>query len=377
MEFIKIFRYEWRCQMKKLILFLTILIGLSGCQSVNKDEVLEDENQVIKVERQEITSQLTNTDLYQVNTYLSDLSSVRFEKYEKETLDHDKMLNLGYWLHVFDGMQGVVEEVDGAYYDVFDYEEFNKKINLYFDCQLEKKGNSEWLFQENKFYHPSIAMGYSINTVTQLDRIFDNGDGSFLIEGSIYEFEPSMEEDLSIQYLQPKSTWTSSMESKLVGTITAKMSYSDRLNQYVIDNYQANYFDHNEVLNDSESQTVEEIPNNQQQEQNPEPVTDFEWDPAWSTKADGYYEESSNYEQQNDNKQQVVESEGISEDEAKSLLSAKVSSWGVIQMSNGKEEYEGKLCWSFDVSEKERPSISQFFVDQKTGKVYDSFGNEL
>lgn len=364
--------------MKKVILLLTIIIGLSGCQSTNQDEGLESENQVVEQERKEITDNLTNTDCFNINSYLSNLSNVSLKDYNSENPDHDQLLKFGYWLNVFSGLGEVsYEEVDGKTYDVFGYDSFNEKINQYFDVQLEKKGNSEWLFQENKFYHPSIAMGYSINTVTQLDRIFDNGDGSFLIEGSIYEFEPSMEEDLSIQYLQPKSTWTSSMESKLVGTITAKMSYSDRLNQYVIDNYQANYFDHNEVLNDSESQTVEEIPNNQQQEQNPEPVTDFEWDPAWSTKADGYYEESSNYEQQNDNKQQVVESEGISEDEAKSLLSAKVSSWGVIQMSNGKEEYEGKLCWSFDVSEKERPSISQFFVDQKTGKVYDSFGNEL
>lgn len=154
-----------------------------------------------------------------------------------------------------------------------------------------------------------------------------------------------MEEDLLIQYLQPKSTWTPSMESKLVGTITTTMIYSEQLNQYVIDQYQANYFDNNEVSNETETPIIEEIE---------------EEDSLASTKADSYYEE------------QV-----ITEDGARSLLSDKISSWGVVQMSNGEQEYQGKLCWCFDVSEKEGTRLSQFYVDQNTGQIYDDFGNEL
>lgn len=142
------------------------------------------------------------------------------------------------------------EEVDGRYYDVFPYEAFNEKINRYFDCEVEKKGNEEWLFQQEKYYHPSLERGYELSTVVQVSRIFDNGDGSFLVEGSIYSFESSMEHNRYDQYLQPKSTWTASMESELIGNVTATMIYSNKLNHYVIDKYQTNYFNSQQVVED-------------------------------------------------------------------------------------------------------------------------------
>ena len=85
-----------------------------------------------------------------------------------------------------------------------------------------------------------------LNTVTQVDRIFDNGDGSFLVEGLVYRFESSMDSNIYEQYLQPKSTWSASMESELIGTVTTTIVYSDKLNHYVLEDYQANYYPSNE-----------------------------------------------------------------------------------------------------------------------------------
>ncbi|WP_195514010.1 hypothetical protein [Turicibacter sanguinis] len=235
-------------KMKRVCMLLLLLSGmsLSGCQSSTKipqdQEELHEQTQEV-IERKEITGQLINSDLYKVNVYLSDLSNSRFTSYDKENPNHDQLLDLGFWLFVYEGMDKVdYEEVDGIYYDVFSYDDFNEQLNQYLDCQLEKKGNDEWLFIDNKYYHPSLPMGYNINIVTQVDRIFDNGDGSFLIEGSIYRFDSSMEENIYEQYLQPKSTWTPSMQSELIGTLTANLVFSDRLNHYVIENYTTNYF---------------------------------------------------------------------------------------------------------------------------------------
>lgn len=230
--------------MKKVFMGIFFIGLLSGCHLLpDKDQeqkAIETEETII--ERKEITGQLTNSDIYNINVYLSDLGTSGFESYDKEDPDHDQLLNLGFWLYVYDGMDKVdVEEVDGRYYDVFPYEAFNEKINRYFDCQLEKRGNEEWLFQENKYYHPSLDMGYDLNTVIQVNRVFDNGDDSFLVEGSIYRFESSMEYNIYEQYLQPKSTWTTSMDSELIGTASVKFVYSERLNHYVIDEYQTEY----------------------------------------------------------------------------------------------------------------------------------------
>lgn len=247
--------------MSKIVISFFLIGLLTSCELLpnftQEQQVSETEEHII--ERKDITNQLTNADIYTTNAYLSDLESSGFKNYDKDNFDHDQLLNLGFWLYVYEGMDKVnFEELDGRYYDVFNYDEFNKKINRYFDCELEKKGNSEWLFQDNKYYHPVLERGYELNTVIQVDRIFDNGDGSFLIEGSIYSFESSMECNSYDQYLQPKSTWTASMESELIGNVTATMIYSDKLNHYVIDEYQANYFDNQELVED-ESNDEEEF----------------------------------------------------------------------------------------------------------------------
>lgn len=241
--------------MSKKFIGICLLTLLTGCQSLpnihQEPTAVETKEKII--ERKEITGQLTNSDIYNINNYLSDLDSSGFKSYDKENLDHDQLLNLGFWLYVYDGMDKVeYEEVNGLYYDVFPYEEFNEKINRYLDCELEKKGNEEWLFQDDKYYHPSLATGYSRGTVTQVDRVFDNGDGSFLVEGSVYRFEPSMEYNIYEQYLQPKSTWTASMDSELIGTVTATIIYSENLNHYVLDYYQIKSFSSKQSLNDEE-----------------------------------------------------------------------------------------------------------------------------
>ena len=244
--------------MIKKILVACLLLTLIGCQtsmeeveekdghSKQEQDELKESNEEVS-ERKEITGTLTNSDLYNLNVYLSDLSNSRFETYNKENLDHDQLLELGFWLYVYEGMDKVEnEEIDGVYYDIFNYEEFNQKINRFFDCELEKKGNNEWLFQDNNYYHPSLGTGYMLNTVTQVDRIFDNGDGSFLVEGLVYRFESSMDSNIYEQYLQPKSTWSASMESGLIGTVTTTIVYSYKLNHYVLEDYQANYYPSNE-----------------------------------------------------------------------------------------------------------------------------------
>ncbi len=75
--------------------------------------------------------------------------------------------------------------------------------------------------------------------------------------------------------------------------------------------------------------------------------------------------------------EQVSQSNGISESKAKELLNSKISMWGSIGMSNGKSDFNGRQCWSFDVSENGRPMIAQFYVDAKTGKVYNPSGQEI
>lgn len=245
-------------EMIKKVLVACLLLTLMGCQRL-RDEVVEkwghskQEQSELKEstkevkERQEITGNLTNSDLYQLNVYLSHLSNSGFETYNRESLNHDQLLELGFWLYLDEGMEKVEsEEIDGVYYDVFNYEEFNHKINHFFDGELEKKGNDEWLFQDNHYYHPLLETEYMLNTVTQVDRIFDNGDSSFLVEGLVYRFEPSMDTNIYEQYLQPKSTWSPSMKSELIGNVTTTIVYSDKLKHYVIEDYQANYYPSNE-----------------------------------------------------------------------------------------------------------------------------------
>lgn len=75
--------------------------------------------------------------------------------------------------------------------------------------------------------------------------------------------------------------------------------------------------------------------------------------------------------------EQATKSNEISESKAKELLNNKISTWGYIGMSNGKVDFNGKQCWCFDVTDKGRPIIAQFYVDIKTGKVYNPSGEEI
>ena len=230
--------------MKKVFIGVFLIGLLSGCQLLY-DEDKEQETVVTEetiIERKEITEQLTNSDIYNINAYLSDLEISGFKSYDKENPDHDQLLNLGFRLYVYYGMDNVdYEEVDGRHYEVFPYDSFNEKINQYFDCNMEKRGNDEWLFKDNKYYHPSSPTGDLLNIVIQVNRVFDNGNDSFLAEGSIHEFESFKPYNVYDQYLQPQSTWTNSMKSELIGTVSVEFVYSEQLNHYVIDKYQAEY----------------------------------------------------------------------------------------------------------------------------------------
>lgn len=255
--------------MVKKVLVACLLLTLMGCQRL-RDEVVErfwhpkQEQSELKEstkevkERKEITQTLTNSDLQQLNVYLSHLSNSGFETYNKENLNHDQLLEFGLWLYLGNMVKVESKEIDGVYYSVFNYDEFSHKISQYFDCELEKKGNDEWLFQDNNYYHPLLESEYPLNTVTQVDRIYDNGDNSFLVEGLVYRFESSMDTHIYEQYLQPKSTWSPSMESELIGNITTTLVYSDKLNHYVIEDYQAKYYPSDEGI-ESESSNNEEF----------------------------------------------------------------------------------------------------------------------
>ena len=242
--------------MKKKIGFLLAMMMLAGCQSPKDQKIEEQPVEEVSKKREEITTNLTNQDLTHLNEYLSELSQAGFLSYDSQSPDQTQLLDLGFMLYAFEGKIPDRVEVDGASYNPFPYEEFNKKLNFYFDCQLEKEGNDEWLFQEDTFYHPLLETGFSKNKVTQVDRVYDNGDGSLLVEGTLYRFKSSMEEDLYPQYVQPKSTWTSSMEAQLIGNVTVTFVQSEKLLHDVIDQYQANYFEGVEEEASDESQEV-------------------------------------------------------------------------------------------------------------------------
>lgn len=236
----------------KKILVLFLLIFLVGCQSSQESdvnpEVVQDEEDVI--ERKEITQQLTNKELKEVNVYLSTLSSGNFTSYTQSDVNHEALLWLGHWMFLVDyinnGYQGIEHEYneeDNCSYDIFEYEEFKNQLNYYFDFDVEKKGGKRAKFENEKFYIESLDIGYGdLYRITQVERVFDNGDGSFLVEASIYEFESSMTScEVFEQYLHPKSTWTSNMQSDLIGTVSATIVYSERLDHYVIEEYQTEY----------------------------------------------------------------------------------------------------------------------------------------
>lgn len=255
--------------MKKIGILL-LLITLVGCQSspdsdVNPEVVQEEEN---VIERKEITQQLTNKELKQINMYLSNLSNGNFERYSQGDINHDALLWLGHWMFLVDymnagyrGIEHEYNEMDMCSYDIFEYEEFKNRLNYYFDFDIEKEGGERAKFQDDKFYIESLDAGYrDIYRVTQVERVFDNGDGSFLVEASIYKFEPSMTSyEVFEQYVHPKSTWVSTMKSDLIGTASATIVYSERLDHYVIDEYQTEYVSSEWSPVDTDDSSYDEI----------------------------------------------------------------------------------------------------------------------
>lgn len=148
-------------EMIKKVLVACLLLTLVGCQRI-RDEVVEklgdfkQEQGELKEspkekevkERKEITGELTNSDLYDLNGYLSKLSNSGFEVYHQENPNQDQLLNLGFWLYAYEGTANVEsKEIDGVYYDVLNYEAFNQKINQFFDCELKKKGMRNGYFK--------------------------------------------------------------------------------------------------------------------------------------------------------------------------------------------------------------------------------------
>ncbi|HAX72340.1 MAG TPA: hypothetical protein DCY20_02315, partial [Firmicutes bacterium] len=185
---------------KYLILSLTMLFfGLVACENkTESNDVVEipTENQELEVKKEDITSTLTNDKLTEVNTYLSELSSIRFETYNKD-IEIEELLNLGFWQFIFHERDAIGSEVlDETYYNTYNKQLMNEKIQQFFDYELPTVEVGDWFEKDGILYKTENARGYSLDTVSQVDRVFDNGDGTYLIEFSMYQFIPSMEEDL-------------------------------------------------------------------------------------------------------------------------------------------------------------------------------------
>ena len=119
--------------MKKKIGFLLAMIMLAGCQSPKDQKIEEQPVEEVSKKREEITTNLTNQELTHLNEYLSELSQAGFLSYDSQSPDQTQLLDLGFMLYAFEGKIPDRVEVDGASYNPFPYEEFNKKLNFYFD----------------------------------------------------------------------------------------------------------------------------------------------------------------------------------------------------------------------------------------------------
>ncbi|WP_338506238.1 hypothetical protein [Turicibacter sp. KK003] len=141
-----------------------------------------------------------------------------------------------------------------TYYDVIPYDNFNEQISLYFDHELEKKGSATWGFQEDNYYQPALECGFLSSNFTQVDRVFEIEEDRFLVEGTIYRFDPAMVDYSYFEYLQPKSTWQPAMDSELIGNMVAVLKPVAQGERLVIESYETNYFapEYSDVVSDVE-----------------------------------------------------------------------------------------------------------------------------
>ena len=250
--------------MKYKLFYTLAVILLVGCQPIkfekSEDSIKETEETENSVEKTEVTDNLTNEELYQANFYFSSLSDYGFREYDAVTTTNEELLNFASWLYLGDGGTVDHETMDGIYYDVFKYEDFNEKINLYFNRDLEKQGTATWGFQDDKFYRPALESGSLASIVTQVDRAYDNGDGSFLVEGTIYRYDPAMVNYSYTEYLQPKSTWQPAMECELIGNMKAILRSPKDTERLVIDSYKTTYvaYEYSEEFSAQEEPAQEE-----------------------------------------------------------------------------------------------------------------------
>ena len=261
--------------MKKLICLIIGTLLLSGCQPVLKgiEEVVDskiktspkpeiteekpeitEEKPTILEEKKEITDRLTNEDFYRANHYFSRLNEPGMSTYQEGVTTHEELLNLAYWLYVGEGGEVNHELLNETYYDVIPYDNFNEQISLYFDHELEKKGSATWGFQENNYYQPALECGFLSSNFTQVDRVFEIEEDRFLVEGTIYRFDPAMVDYSYFEYLQPKSTWQPAMDSELIGNMVAVLKPAAQGERLVIESYETNYFapEYSDVVSDVE-----------------------------------------------------------------------------------------------------------------------------
>lgn len=260
--------------MKKLICLIIGTLLLSGCQPVLKgiEEVVDskiktspkteiteekpeitEEKPTILEEKKEITDRLTNEDFYRANHYFSRLNETGMSTYQEGVTTHEELLNLAYWLYVGGGEVNH-ELLNETYYDVIPYDNFNEQISLYFDHELEKKGSATWGFQEDNYYQPALECGFLSSNFTQVDRVFEIEEDRFLVEGTIYRFDPAMVDYSYFEYLQPKSTWQPAMDSELIGNMVAVLKPAAQGERLVIESYETNYFapEYSDVVSDVE-----------------------------------------------------------------------------------------------------------------------------
>ncbi len=213
-----------------------------------------EEKPTILEEKKEITDRLTNEDFYRANHYFSRLNETGMSTYQEGVTTHEELLNLAYWLYVGEGGEVNHELLNETYYDVIPYDNFNEQISLYFDHELEKKGSATWGFQEDNYYQPALECGFLSSNFTQVDRVFEIEEDRFLVEGTIYRFDPAMVDYSYFEYLQPKSTWQPAMDSELIGNMVAVLKPAAQGERLVIESYETNYFapEYSDVVSDVE-----------------------------------------------------------------------------------------------------------------------------
>lgn len=256
-------RYKWLMCMTTSILLLTGCSNLGGGilgKLIEKENTVVEETQAeeeLMVEEEEdtmnaseikdITSSLRATDIYQINDYLSPLASINFKGYSEDSVDDSELLRLGFSLFITDYKELIGSEMlDGESYFVYQYDDFNRAIQTFFDYKLSKSAEDPWIYKDNKFYYPEIITGFMPSTVPQINKVSDLGNDTYLLEGLIYDVDIYNLDYMYGDYLEPKNLWLNGMGiEKIESQLKVKIQYSKKLDQYVIRHYQITPFDEN------------------------------------------------------------------------------------------------------------------------------------